>query len=71
MLRDEVNVGQRHVSLHHVKGRVAEDALEREGVPAVDEVGACECVPQQCGLQRPGSPARRFSRLKTCWTPER
>lgn len=38
VLEPNVGIGQVHVPPHHLEGRVFEDALERERVPAVHEV---------------------------------
>lgn len=46
-----MNVGQVHVSPHHLEGGVSEDALEGEGVAAIDEVVDSEGVAEQVPVE--------------------
>src|SRR5713226_9758152 len=69
MAGDEVDVGQRHVALHHVERRVAEDPLEAEDVTAVDEVASGERVAERVRAASPGDPGPALEALEDLLHP--
>lgn len=50
----QVSVSQRHVALDHVERGVAQDALQAEGITAVDQIRTGEGVAQGVRTAAPG-----------------
>src|SRR5688572_16729003 len=64
MAGDEVGVRQGDIPLHHIERGVTEDALQAEGVSAVDQIRAREGVAQEVGTAAAGDASTRLETVE-------